>query len=146
MCRWEEPGPLGIAFIDITDKFEERGKQKAAPDPFESNHVGLLRLRSTNQEGGTRATIPTGEEAHEWIQRCDWEVVLTTRDEGRLDRSCVTPAFVATWRHLKVARCKVSTQCRVDDWGHSAGNVHEQYIHKDTLPMSVLRDGLERLR
>ena len=30
--------------------------------------------------------------------------------------------------------------------GHSAGNVHEQYIHKETLPMSLLKDGLERLR
>ena len=30
--------------------------------------------------------------------------------------------------------------------GHSAGNVHESYIHKDTLPLSLLRDGLERLR
>ena len=29
--------------------------------------------------------------------------------------------------------------------GHSAGNVHEQYIHKDTLPLKMLRDGLEKL-
>ena len=29
--------------------------------------------------------------------------------------------------------------------GHSAGNVHEKYIHKDTLPLSLLWDGLERL-
>lgn len=30
--------------------------------------------------------------------------------------------------------------------GLSAWNVHEQYIHKDTLPLSLLRDGLEKLR
>ena len=29
--------------------------------------------------------------------------------------------------------------------GHNGGNVHEQYIHEDTLPLSLLRDGLERL-
>lgn len=29
--------------------------------------------------------------------------------------------------------------------GHSAGNVHESYVHKDLLSMKTLRDGLERL-
>ena len=30
--------------------------------------------------------------------------------------------------------------------GHSDGTVHEEYVHKDTLPLSLLRDGLERLK
>jgi len=30
--------------------------------------------------------------------------------------------------------------------GHSAGNVHEQYVHKELISMKTLRDGLEKLR
>ena len=30
--------------------------------------------------------------------------------------------------------------------GHSAGNVHEQHVHKDLLSLKVLKEGLEKLR
>lgn len=30
--------------------------------------------------------------------------------------------------------------------GHSAGNVHQQYVHKELISMKTLRDGLEKLR
>ncbi len=30
--------------------------------------------------------------------------------------------------------------------GHSAGNVHEQYVHKDLLSLEMLKEGLERLQ
>ena len=30
--------------------------------------------------------------------------------------------------------------------GHSAGNVHEQYVHKELISMKTLQEGLERLR
>ena len=30
--------------------------------------------------------------------------------------------------------------------GHSAGNVHEQYVHKELISMKTLGDGLEKLR
>lgn len=30
--------------------------------------------------------------------------------------------------------------------GHSAGNVHEQYVHKDLLSLKMLKVGLEKLR
>ncbi len=30
--------------------------------------------------------------------------------------------------------------------GHSAGNVHEQYIHKELISMKMLKEGLERLQ
>jgi len=45
---------------------------------------------------------------------------------------------------LHGARCQHSAVEMIA--GHSAGNVHEQYIHKDILPLSLLWDGLEKLR
>ena len=73
-------------------------------------------------------------------------MVLTTRHEGGL----TDPALVLhSLRHggiskLHGAGCPHSTVELLA--GHSAGNVHESYIHKDTLPLSLLRDGLEKLR
>jgi len=30
--------------------------------------------------------------------------------------------------------------------GHSAGNVHEQYVHKELISMKTLQEGLEKLQ
>ena len=30
--------------------------------------------------------------------------------------------------------------------GHSAGNIHEQYVHKELISMKTLQEGLEKLR
>lgn len=30
--------------------------------------------------------------------------------------------------------------------GHSDGTVHEDYVHKERLPVSLLKDGIELLR
>ena len=30
--------------------------------------------------------------------------------------------------------------------GHSAGNVHEQYVHKELISMKTLQEGLEKLK
>ena len=51
--------------------------------------------------------------------------------------------------HQSCIRCDMAAGVRrasLSCWRATVGNIHEQYIHKDTLPLSLLRDGLEKLR
>ena len=64
----------------------------------------------------------------------------------RSDRSSVGDSFLEAWGNYEAAQCGSSEKHREILTGHSAGNVHEDDIHKELISLKTLQDRLERLQ
>jgi integrase len=161
ICRREEAGQLAVAdiqeegsvpFIRINDDeklgqtLKNEGSRRRVPVHSSLAKLGFLqfvkkmraaghaRLFPDFKKGGNGYSDSTGK----WFGRLVTKVGLDD------------PALVLhSLRHggitkLHGAGCPHSTVELLA--GHAAGNIHGQYVHKENLPLSLLCDGLEKLR
>ena len=160
VCRREEAGQLalkdiqeqdGIAFFDVTDKGKDQGLKNEGSRrrlPIHSSliQLGFMEYVQRIKKAGHTRLFPQVQKGMNGFSDAigKWFSRLVTK-AGLTDPALVLHSL----RHggiskLHGAGCPHSTVELIA--GHSAGNVHEQYIHKDTLPLSLLKDGLEKLR
>jgi len=160
VCRREEAGQLTLAdiqerddvpFIRITDEgpdqaLKNAGSRRRVPIHSSLIELGFLdyvktikasrheRLFPQLRQGPKGFADPVGK----WFGRSMHKCGLTD------------PLLVLhSLRHtgitkLHAAGCPANVVLLLV--GHVEGNVHEGYVHKEALPMSLLKDGLERLR
>jgi integrase len=141
----------GIAFFDITDKGKDQGLKNAGSRrrlPIHSSliQLGFMQYVERIRKAGHTRLFPQVQKGMNGFSDAigKWFSRLVTK-AGLTDPALVLHSL----RHGGISKLHgASCPHNVVELlvGHSAGNVHETYVHKDTLPLSLLRDGLEKLR
>lgn len=160
-CRREEPGQLvladlqeeaGIPFFRLTvdEKFQQvlktDGSHRRVPIHSTLIALGFLDYVQTIKDGGHTQLFPTLKRTHNGLSDPigKWFGRLVTK-VGLPDPALVLHSL----RHggiykLHAAGCPHNVvEVLV---GHAAIGVHGVYEHRELLPLSMLRDGLERLK
>ncbi|CUS32258.1 conserved hypothetical protein [Candidatus Nitrospira nitrosa] len=160
-CRREEAAQLyhkdlihveGIPCIKITDEEPDqtlKNEQSRRRVPTHSSliQLGFMEYVSQIQKTGHPRIFPQlkrkgkngyADPAGKWFGRALTELGLT---DPRL--------VIHSLRHggiTKLHSAGVPVNIVETLVGHSAGNVHEQYVHKELLAMETLKEGLEKLQ
>ena len=141
----------GIPFIRITDEGPEQalkneGSRRRVPIHSSLIQLGFLEYVKSIREAGHVRLFPQlkrgangfSDAVGKWFSRCVTKAGLT--DDALVLHSLRHGGITK----LHGAGCPHSTVELLA--GHAAGNVHGQYVHRDQLPLKLLRDGLEKLR
>jgi len=161
VCRREEAGQLalkdigeeaGIPFLNITDEGEGQGLKNAGSKrrlPLHSSLVqlGFLEYVESMKVAGHARLFPQlqkglngySDAVGKWFSRAVTQAGLTD------------PALVLhSLRHggiTKLHAAGVASNIVEVLAGHASNSVHGQvYVHREGLPLSLLREGLEKLR
>lgn len=161
ICRREEAAQLylkdigevdGVPFIQITadgkdQSLKNEGSKRRVPIHSSLIQLGFMQYVNSIRKARHQRLFPQlkskgnngyGDPVGKWFGRLvsslgltdPWLVIHSLRDGGitKLHSAAVPVNIVETLV------------------GHSAGNVHQQYVHKELISMKTLRDGLEKLR
>lgn len=167
VCRREEAGQLylkdlvtvgGIPCIRIVDEEPDQTVKNEGSRRTIPLHSALVRLGFLDYTEGIKAQAPTGQQGHKRVFP-----QLTRKGNngysdpvgkwfGRLVTSLgiTDPRVVIhSLRHggiTKLHSAGVPVNLVETLVGHSAGNVHQQYVHKELLDMKTLMNALEKLQ
>lgn len=160
-CRREEAAQLylkdfgevdGVPFIQITDEEKDQsikneGSKRRVPIHSSLIQLGFMDYVDSIRQAGHTRLFPQlrskgnngyGDPVGKWFGRLMSSLSLT---DPRL--------VIHSLRHggiTKLHSAGVPVNIAEILTGHSAGNVHEQYVHKELIAMRTLRDGLEQLK
>lgn len=160
-CRREEAAQLylkdlgevdGVPFIQITDEEKDQslkneGSKRRVPIHSSLIQLGLMNYIESIRKAGHTRLFPQlrrkgnngyGDPVGKWFGRLVSSLGLT---DPRL--------VIHSLRHggiTKLHSAGVPVNIAETLTGHSAGNVHEQYVHKELISMKRLQAGLEKLR
>ena len=160
-CRREEAAQLylkdlgevdGIPFIQITDEEKDQslkneGSKRRVPIHSSLIQLGFMQYVDSIKKSGHTRLFPQlkskgnngyGDPVGKWFGRLVSSLGLT---DPRL--------VIHSLRHggiTKLHSAGVPVNIAETLTGHSAGNVHEQYVHKDLISMKTLQEALEKLR
>ena len=160
MCRREEAGQLyvkdisqvdGVTCMHITNDEKDQtlkndGSKRRIPIHSSLIQLGFLDYVALIKKEGHARVFPQltrkgnngyADPVGKWFSRLVTSVGL---DDPRL--------VIHSLRHggiTKLHSAGVPVNMVEHLVGHSAGNVHEQYVHKELISIKTLRDGLERL-
>jgi len=160
-CRREEAAQLylkdigevdGIPFIQITDEEKDQslkneGSKRRVPIHSSLIQLGFMQYVASIKQAGHTRLFPQlkrkgnngyGDPVGKWFGR---HVTLLGLADPRL--------VIHSLRHggiTKLHSAGVPVNIAETLTGHSAGNVHEQYVHKELISMRTLQEGLEKLR
>ena len=169
VCRREEAGQLaikdigtlpqgdkgevdGIPFMNITDEGEDQGLKNEGSKrrlPVHSSliHLGFMEyVDSIKTAGHTRLFPQLKHGANGYSDSVGKFFSRLVTKAGLSDPALVLHSL----RHggiTKLTSAGVAHNVCEMIAGHSASGVHSQvYVHRDNIPLSLLRDGLEKLR
>lgn len=168
ICRREEAGQLylkdlgesdGIAYMNITDKepdqtLKNEGSRRKVPLHSALVKLGFLKYVQSIKKAGHARLFPQltrkgnngyADPVGKWFGRMVTATASVAPGLGLTDPALV----IHSLRHggiTKLHSAGVPVNIVETLTGHSAGNVHGQYVHKELLSMKTLRDGLERLQ
>jgi integrase len=160
-CRREEAAQLylkdigenaGVPFIQITDEeldqsLKNEGSKRRVPIHSSLIQLGFMEYVDSIKRGGHKRLFPQlkskgnngyGDPVGKWWGRM-------VRDLGLTDPRLV----IHSLRHggiTKLHSAGVPRNIAEILTGHSAGNVHEDYIHKELISLKTLQEGLEKLQ
>lgn len=161
ICRREEAAQLylkdigevdGVPFIQITadekdQSLKNEGSKRRVPIHSSLIQLGFMQYVNSIRKARHQRLFPQlkskgnngyGDPVGKWFGRLVSSLGLT---DPRL--------VIHSLRHggiTKLHSAAVPVNIVETLVGHSAGNVHEQYVHKELISMKTLRDGLEKLR
>ena len=161
ICRREEAAQLylkdigevdGVPFIQITadekdQSLKNEGSKRRVPIHSSLIQLGFMQYVNSIRKARHQRLFPQlkskggngyGDPVGKWFGRLVSSLGLT---DPRL--------VIHSLRHGGITRLHSATvPVNIVETlvGHSAGNVHEQYVHKELISMKTLRDGLEKLR
>ncbi len=161
ICRREEAGQLyvkdigekdGIPFINITDEEADQTLKNEGSKRRVPIHPALLRLgflgyvKAIRKAGHPRLFPqldhkgPNGyaDPVGKWFSRLVTSVGIT---DSRVVIHSLRHGGITKLHSAGVPGNLVETLV-----GHSAGNVHEDYVHRELISLKTLRDGLEKLQ
>lgn len=162
VCRREEPAQLyhkdlinveGIPCIKITDEEPDQtlknGEQSRRRVPIHSSliRLGFMEYVSQIKKTGHPRVFPQltrkgnngyADPVGKWFGRMVTTLGLT---DPRLVGHSLRHGGITKLHSAGVPVNIVETLV-----GHSAGNVHQQYVHKELLAMKTLQEGLEKLQ
>ena len=160
VCRREEAGQLaikdigkadGITYLQITDEGEDQalknqGNKRRLPVHSSLIQLGFLEyVESVKAAGHTRLFPQLKHGANGYSDSVGKFFSRLVTKAGLSDPALVLHSL----RHggiTKLTSAGVPHNVCEMIAGHSASGVHSQvYIHRDNIPLSLLRDGLERL-
>jgi integrase len=160
VCRREEAGQLaikdigeadGIPFMNITDEGEDQGLKNEGSKrrlPVHSSliHLGFMEyVESVKAAGHTRLFPKLKHGANGYSDSVGKFFSRLVTKAGFSDPALVLHSL----RHggiTKLTSAGVPHNVCEMIASHSASGVHSQvYVHRDNIPLSLLRDGLERL-
>lgn len=161
ICRREEAGQLnisdigeaeGIPYLSITDEGEGQGLKNQGSKRKLPIHSSLIKLgfleyvSRTKQAEHTRLFPQLKRGANGYSDAVGKFFSRLVTKAGLVDPALVLHSF----RHggiTKLHAAGVSYNIVEVIAGHSADNVHGQvYLHRDQLPLSLLKKGLDKLR
>lgn len=160
-CRREEAAQLyikdigevdGVPFIQIRDEendqgLKNEGSKRRVPIHSSLIRLGFLEYVESIKKTGRARLFPQlknkgnngyGDPVGKWWGRM-------VRDLGLTDPRLV----IHSLRHggiTKLHSAGVPVNIAETLTGHSAGNVHEQYVHKNLISIQTLMEGLEKLQ
>lgn len=160
-CRREEAGQLaikdigeadGIPFMNITDEGEDQGLKNEGSKRRLPVHSSLIHLElrdyvdSLKAAGHTRQFPKLKHDANGYSDSVGKFFSRLVTKAGLSDPALVLHSL----RHggiTKLTSAGVPHNVCEMIAGHSASGVHSQvYVHRDNIPLSLLREGLEKLR
>lgn len=160
VCRREEAGQLaikdigkadGITYLQITDEGEDQGLRNEGSKRRLPVHSSLVQLgfleyvESVKAAGHTRLFAQLKHGANGYSDSVGKFFSRLETKAGLSDPALVLHSL----RHggiTKLTSAGVPHNVCEMIAGHSASGVHSQvYVHRDNIPLSLLRDGLERL-
>ena len=161
VCRREEAGQLsladigeqeGIPFLNITDAGEGQsvknvGSKRRLPLHSSLIQLGFLEYVQHTKKGGHSRLFPSLKRGRNGYSD------LVGKWFSRLVTKCgiTDPAIVLhSLRHggiTKLTAAGVPDHIKKVISGHASSGVHDQvYVHREGLPLSLLKDGLEKLK